>query len=166
MSPALAARVQTAVSGNRSHGISRRNPVTGALRVLTFVLLLASVVAIVRVRDQRAAELEAARSSVLQRVRNAAAQLTREDRELKERAQAAIALHAVPAYAGDYLADELRTERGLVEALSLATLYIRGPLDGLASAARLPELAAGSFKDPLVLCLLDPPEARTEKVLR
>lgn len=166
MSPELAARVQAAVSGHRGHENSRRNPLTGALRVLTFVLLLASIAAIVRVRGQRAAALEAARSSVLQRVRNAAAQLTREDRELKERAQAAIALHAASPYAGDLLPDELRTERGLVQALSLATLYIRGPLDGLASAARLPELAAGSFKDPLVLCLLDPPEARTEKVLR
>jgi len=166
MSPALAARVQAAVSGKRVAENSRRNPLVGVLRVLTFVLLLASIVGIVRVRSRRAAELEDARSSLLQRVRNAAAQLTMQDRELKGRAQAAIALHATSPYAGDVLADELRTERGLQAALSLPTLYIRGPLDGLSNAARLPELAASSFKDPLVLCLLDPPEARTEQALR
>lgn len=166
MSPALAARVQAAVSGGRGSENSRRNPLAGALRVLTFVLVLAAVTGVVQVRRQRAAELEAARASLLEKVRSAATQLSRADLELQGRAQSAIALHATPLYAGDLLAEELRTEQGLHAALSLPTLYVRGPLDGLARPARLTELAASSFKDPLVLCLLEPPDARTEKALR
>ncbi|HEY6078474.1 MAG TPA: hypothetical protein VIW29_06715 [Polyangiaceae bacterium] len=166
MSPALAARVQAAVSGRRGSQDSRRNPLAGALRVVTFVLLLAAAAGVVQVRRQRAAELEAARASLLTKMRSAAAQLSRADLELKGRAESAVALHAVPLYPGDLLADELRSERGLHDALSRPTLYIRGPLDGLANAARLAELAASSFKDALVACLLDAPDARTEQALR
>jgi len=166
MSPALAARVQAAVSGGRGSHDSRRNPLAGALRVVTFVLLLAAATGVVQLRRQRAAELDAARGSLLTKLRGAAAQLSRADLELKGRAESAVALHATPLYAGDLLADDLRSERGLHDALSRPTLYVRGPLDGLANAARLTELAASSFKDPLVSCLLEAPEARTEKALR
>jgi hypothetical protein len=50
--------------------------------------------------------------------------------------------------------------------LALPTLYVRGPLDALARPDRLSEVAASSSKDAFVLCLLAPPEARTEKALR
>lgn len=166
MSPALAARVQAAVSGGRASGGARRNRLAGVLRVVTVVLVLAAVIGVARGRKQRAAELDAARSSLLGKIRGAASQLSRADFEIKARAESAIALHAAPPYAGDLMADELRTEQGWRAALSLPTLYVRGPLDGLSNPKRLPELAASSFKDPLVPCLLEPPEARTEKALR
>jgi hypothetical protein len=54
----------------------------------------------------------------------------------------------------------------LREALLRPTLYLRGPLDGLAQPARVADLAASSAKDAFVLCLVAPPEARTEQALR
>jgi hypothetical protein len=166
MSPALAARVQAAVSGQRQGGASRKSRFKALLRFLTFAFVLASVIGVVHFRRQRAQQLESQRAELLSRHAREASPLTRTDRELPARVRAAIALHTTPSYAGDALAPELRDEAGLAAALALPTLYLRGPLEGLAQPQRVNELAESSFKDALVLCLLAPPEARSEKSLR
>lgn len=165
MSPALAARVQAAVSGHRT-GAARRAPLKALLRFFTFVFLVASVASILNFRHQQALERESRRGALLQTVATEAAKLSRKDRELPGSIAAAIALETSAKYAGDTIAEDLRSAASLDEALSHPIIYLRGPLESLAQPARLAELAAGSAKDAFVLCLLAPPDARSEKALR
>jgi hypothetical protein len=162
MSPALAARVQAAVSGPQA----RRRSLKSVLRILTFAFVIASVVGVLHFREQRRQKLEAQRAELQSRLRQAGQTLTRSDRELPARAASAIALEAAASYPGDLLPQDLRSETRLSEALSLPTLYVRGPLDALGRPERVSEVAASSSKDAFVLCLLAPPEARSEKALR
>jgi hypothetical protein len=117
-------------------------------------------------RAKNATELSEARSTLLSSMLEQSSKLSRTDTELGGRVETAIALYSSASYAGDQIADDLRSEAQLVAALSEPTLYLRGSLDGLSRPARVPELAAGSFKDAFVLCLLAPPETRSEKALR
>lgn len=165
MSPALAARVQEAVSG-RQTSAERRRPLKSLLRLLTLVFVSASVAGVVHFQRQRAQELESLRASLLDKLERQANQLSRSDRELPARVSAAVALHATPSYPGDQIAEDLRSEAGLTQALAAATLYLRGPLEGLGQPARVAELAASSTKDAFALCLLAPPKTRTEQALR
>jgi len=162
MSPELAARVQAAVSGRQAP----RRPLKSLLRILTFGFVVASVVGVVHFRQQRLQRLETQRAELSARLQHAGRSLTRTDRELPTRVAAAITLEAAPSYLGDQLPQALRNEARLLEALLQPTLYVRGPLDALARPERVSEVAASSSKDAFVLCLLAPPEARTEKALR
>lgn len=162
MSPALAARVQAAVSGRDA----QRRPLKSLLRVLTFVFVVASVVGVVHFREQRRQKLETQRAELLARLKDAGGTLTRSDRELPTRVAAAISLEVAATYLGDHLPQDLRREARLTELLSQPTLYLRGPLDALSRPERVSEVASSSSKDAFVLCLLAPPEARTEKALR
>ena len=164
MSPALAARVQAAVSGTR--GAQRKSRVKALLRALTATFVIAAIAITLHFKQRRAARLESQRAELLAELARHAQTLNQHDRELPTRVTAAVALHATAVYPGDLVVPELRDEARLSEALSRPTLYLRGPLDGLAQSARVAELAAGSAKDAFVLCLLAPPEARTEKALR
>jgi len=167
MSPPLAARVLASVRG-RPAGDSRGKlrPLTALLRLAAFVLLAAVVAIVLYVRQQRVRALEHDRAALLQAMRNQGSALTRSDRELPGKVTAAVAMHAVPAYAGDWLPDELRNERRLTELLALPTLYLRGPLDVLSRAGGVAQAALGSWRDAFVLCLLDPPPARSESALK
>ena len=165
MSPALAARVQAAVSGHRA-GAARRAPLKALLRFFTFVFLVASVASILNFRHQQALERESRRGALLQTVATEAGKLSRKDRELPSQIAATLALETAAIYAGDTVAEDLRSKASLDQALAHPIVYLRGPLESLAQPARLAELAAGSAKDAFVLCLLAPPDARTEKALR
>jgi hypothetical protein len=162
MSPALAARVQAAVSGRQAHG----RPLKALLRLLTLTFVIVSVVGVVRFRQQRAHQLESERAELLSTLEQAGKSLNRGDRELPQRVATAIALHSTPNYPGDQLPEAPLRDADLTEVLALPTLYVRGPLEALARPDRLSEVAASSSKDAFVLCLLTPPEARTEKALR
>jgi hypothetical protein len=166
MSPALAARVQAAVSGSRAGSSLRKSRVKASLRALTATFVLTAVALVVHFRQQRAAQLTAQRAELSSQLSDHASSLSRADRELPARVAAAVAEHATPAYPGDRIVKELRDEAALNEALAQPTVYLRGPLDALAQPARLADLAAGSAKDAFLLCLLAPPENRTEKALR
>jgi hypothetical protein len=167
MSPQLAARVLESVTGRRISGSSKRlAPLTAVLRLAAVAVLVGVVALVVFVQHQRTQKLERDRSALLDAMRAAGATLTRGDRELRGRVEAALSAQAVAAYAGDTFADDLRHEPRLAAELALPTLYVRGPLDGLASPTRLSQVAPGSFKDALLLCLIDPPDARTEKALK
>ncbi|HYP87772.1 MAG TPA: hypothetical protein VEQ59_06455 [Polyangiaceae bacterium] len=164
MSPELAARVQAAVSGHA--GTPRSGRLKSALRLLSFVFVVAAAIGVVHFQRQRTARLEAQRAELLRHLAEHARQLTRSDRDVPARVAAAVALHAAPSYAGDFVAHDLRDAARLNAALAQPTLYLRGPLEGLAQAGRLSELSASSNKDAFLLCLLAPPETRTEKALR
>jgi len=163
MSPALAARVQAAVSGHRA-GAARRAPLKALLRLLTFVL--ATIASVLNLRRQQALERESRRAALLQTIATGADQLSHTDRELPARIAAAVALETTPNYAGDMRAEDLRSVASLNEVLAHPFLYLRGPMESLAQPVRLAELAAGSAKDAFVLCLLAPPDTRSERALR
>ena len=165
MSPALAARVQAAVS-QRQGATAQRRPLKSLLRLFTVAFLVTAAVGIVQFRQRRQLELDTTRAALRAKLRDAGRSLTRADRELPARVEAAIALDAAPGYVGDRIAGDLRNEAGFKAALSLPTLYLRGPLEALAHPARVSELASSSSPDAFVLCLLAPPETRTEKALR
>jgi hypothetical protein len=162
MSPALAARVQTAVSGQHARG----RPLKALLRFLTLSFVMISAVGVVRFRQQRAQKLETERAELLSTLEQAGKSLNRSDRELPQRVATAIALQSTPNYPGDELPEPPLRDTDLTEVLALPTLYVRGSLDALARPDRLSDVAAGSSKDAFLLCLLSPPEARTEKALR
>jgi hypothetical protein len=162
MSPELAARVQAAVSGRQAHG----RPIKALLRFLTFTFVVVSAVGIVRFRQQRLQRLEHARAELLATLEQAGRSLTRSDRELDRRVASAVALESSPVYAGDQLPDEPRRDADLTEMLAPPTLYLRGSLDALARPDRLRDVASSSSKDAFLLCLLAPPDDRSEKALR
>jgi hypothetical protein len=162
MSQALAARVQTAVSGRDARG----RPLKALLRFLTVSFVIVSAVGVVHFRRQRAQRLETERAELLSTLEQAGKSLDRSDRELPQRVATAIALQSTPSYLGDQLPEAPLRDAELTDVLALPTLYVRGPLDALARPDRLSEIAAGSSKDAFLLCLLAPPEARTEKALR
>jgi hypothetical protein len=166
MSPQLAARVLASVRGQQGNGAGRQRVLKALLRLLTVAALVSAVSLFFYMRSKNATELVQARSALLGSMLEHSSKLSRADTELGGRVEAAVALHSAPTYPGDQIAEDLQGEAQLVAALSAPTLYLRGSLDGLARPARVAELAAGSFKDAFVLCLLAPPDARTEKALR
>lgn len=162
MSPELAARVRAAVSGPQASG----RPLKALLRFLTFTCVIVSVVGVVHFRQQRLQRLERGQRELLATLEQAGQSLGRSDLELPRRVAAAIALESSPAYAGDQLPAQRLDNADLTEIFAPPTLYVRGPLDALARPDRLRDVASSSSKDAFVLCLLSPPEARTEKALR
>ena len=166
MSPELRARVLASVTERRPGAKQRLSPVVARLRLMGIVVVLTVVALVLRVRHERVRLLEQQRATLLAALRAHESGLTSEDAKLAGKVEKAVHLHAAPAYAGDWLPDPLRQEGTLAELLSLPTLYLRGSLEALSRAGGLKEAAAGSWTDAFVLCLLDPPEARTEHALK
>jgi hypothetical protein len=167
MSRALAARVQASVSGRRSSGarrLARRS--SSILRLVALAALAALVFSVLLARQRNATRLATGRAELLARIHEASSALTVSERGALGRLEATLGLHASGAYLGDWVAGDVRTDSALAEQFSAPTVYLRGPLDGLASPAEIAKSAALSTKDALVLCLVDPPPARTEKALR
>jgi hypothetical protein len=74
-------------------------------------------------------------------------------------------VRASGVYDGDLVADELHKPGALAAALRRPTVYVRGPMLSFTNATPFAKVTAQSFKDALVLCLLEPPADATEKVL-
>jgi hypothetical protein len=172
MDPALAARVLASVRarGVAPDGRGRRALAwTGkALRsllrlaVLPTLALIAGSVALRMYRERRDVERE--RAQILANLRSRGDGLTDDDKRLVERTTAWLTAGAA-AYEGDFVAPDLRGPGALKAVLALPSVYVRGPIDGLAAPSRLAEVAALSYRDALVLCLVDPPSARSEKAM-
>jgi hypothetical protein len=69
------------------------------------------------------------------------------------------------AYEGDVIADALRAPGSLAATLARPIVYVRGGIDAFPSPSAVKEAATASQKDPLAVCLVNPPSARTEKAL-
>ncbi len=173
----LAARVRASVSGRRvapwgapTEGwIARRaRELAPRLRSLgRFVAACALVAAVVAAGSSRRRErlhLESARATLLEEVRVRAAELVDDDRGSIDRADAWLMRMAGP-YEGDFVDDAMRAPGAVQEVLGRPSVYVRGAVEAFASPASIALAAAASFKDPLVLCLVDPPAARTEKAM-
>jgi hypothetical protein len=164
MSPALRARIEASVSGRRATPGRRGKPMALAMLRMSLVLTcLFAIVTFAMARRRAAVELEADRASLLERFRKEATGLTAEQRTVGERIQAFLAQAAGP-YPGDAVKGELRGN-AFAGTLARPTVYVRGPVQSFTRLSGLRESASASFVDAFVLCLLDPPSARTEKLL-
>jgi hypothetical protein len=172
MAPALAARVLASVRGRdvAPRGRGRRavawtgKALLSSLRlaVLPALALIAGSVALRVHRERRDVERE--RAQILANLLSRGDGLTGDDKRLVERATAWLTAGAA-AYEGDFVAPDLRGPGALKAALARPSLYVRGLVESLADASKLPEVAALSYRDALLLCLVDPPPARTEKAM-
>lgn len=165
MSPALAARVKASVRGSRSAPGARLAPRAVSILRLGLIAVCIGAASSLLVAWQRTTrELEAERAQLLERIRRESASLGAHAKAAGARAVGLLQRSSGP-YAGDVVADELRASDALDSVLAESLIFVRGPLASFRSELRTREAAAGSRKDALVLCLMDPPEARSEKAL-
>jgi hypothetical protein len=171
MHPALVARVLASVRGREgAPGAARRRTAAWARKALSLLRLavlpvLALTAGSVGLRVQRQhQDVESERARILVNLRSRGAGVTDGERRLVEHASTWLTAGAA-AYEGDFVAPDVRGPGALKAALARPSLYVRGPADGLADPARLAEVAAVSYRDALLLCLVDPPAARTEKAM-
>jgi hypothetical protein len=115
-------------------------------------------------RQRERLRLESARATLLEEVRARSAELADDDRSFIDRADMWLMRVAGP-YEGDFVDDAMRAPGAVKEVLGRPSVYVRGPVEAFASPASIASAAAASFKDPLVLCLVDPPSARSEKAM-
>lgn len=166
MDPALARRIEASVSGRvRRAGGPLLSPRLVALVRFGLVLGLAVVgYSAVSARRSATVELDRSRASLLAAVEAQAASLTLAEHGAVVRADAALRQLA-GRYEGDLLAPQVRGPGALTKTLARPAMYVRGQLGSFANPARTAEAAAASSKDSLLLCLLEPPGSKVEKVM-
>lgn len=163
MSPALAARVERAVTGRATSSTMRRLIVVARFgAVLGIGLAIYALVVSRRASQQKE---DSSRAALLESAQQLADSLTSDEKELPAKAEPWLSALTAPQWPGDEIASEARGKQTLATILARSTLYLRGALDGLGSSEAISETAKSSPKDALVLCLMDPPSARTEKAL-
>jgi hypothetical protein len=104
-------------------------------------------------------QLEGERAALLAAAASERAALTPRQASFLERAEGWIVAEASGAYAGDHVDPELAAPGALDAWLARPGVYLRGVAPELARADGLARASRGSFKDGVVLCLLDPPAA-------
>ena len=164
MNPALAARVEKAVTGSSGSPMLVRR-FTAIARVVFVFAVGFAIYGFVATRRQAAADHDKARADLLVTVQSQAAQLDPEDRTIVTRANTALASLAAPEYEGDVVTEAIRHPGELKATLDRSLLWVRGPMNGFAGPAKIAETALASPKDAFLLCFVDPPAARTEKAL-
>lgn len=163
MDPALAARIQARIRGRRAEPGRALAPLAvSALRFAALALVVAFVVVFLLARHRARQELAAMRAALLERASSARASLTDDDLKTPARVEAWLA-RAASAYPGDHVAEALRAPGGLAATLERPAIYVRGDLDTFTSPAASRASAAQGRKDAFLLCLLEPPEGRSEK---
>jgi len=166
MSPELAARVQASVNGRRAApGSTRRAPhliVLLRLAVLVLTGALVTAVLYVRQRDREARERE--RASLSEVVARRRAALDAQDLRTLDLIESSL-VRAAGQYEGDLLSETLRPAGALAALLLRSAVYVRGEQAAFRNVAAVADAAKSSSKDAFVLCLLEPPRARTEKAL-
>lgn len=160
MSPALAQRVETSVSGRKGNAALVRRVIAMA-RVAIVATVAVAIYSVVGHRRQERRELEADRARLLERVSAASAGLGLSEKEAVARTEPWLVRLAGP-YEGDLVSEELRSAPAFRARLREPAVYLRGPLVSLRSAEGIAAAAAASAKDAVLYCLFDPPSARTE----
>jgi hypothetical protein len=165
MNPALAARVERAVHGGRaaSGAITRR--ITAIARVVFVLTLAFALYSFASSRRQAQRDLDRARVELLDRVKTESAALDAEDKNIVTSTETWLARLAAAEYEGDVIDETLRHPGELHATLERSILWVRGPIAGFAGSAKIKETALGSAKESFLLCLLDPPSSKAEKVL-
>jgi hypothetical protein len=167
MDPALVARIERSV-GSRPRA-ARAKPSTPRLRtsllrltIAVAVTALATTAILARRRYHQ--EMARTRASLLDTVHAQEAALTPEDRTFMSRVEPWIT-GLTGAYEGDIAADELRLPKGLDAVLARPSVYVRGPVAAFGKSNAIADTASASTRDSVVLCLIDPPASRVEKVV-
>lgn len=166
MDPALVRRIEASVSGRKKKaGGPLLSPRLVALVRVGLVLGVAFLgYSAFAARRGAKREVEGARASLLGAVQAQASSLTPEERSAVVRADSWL-VKLAGTYQGDLVAPELRAPDALKKTLARPAIYVRGPLGAFANPARIAEAAATSGKDSLLLCLMEPPASKVEKVL-
>ncbi len=164
MDPALARRVEQSVTGSPGHARAGGRRLVALARVVGALVVALALGSFVSARRGARSSLEGARAELLDQVRAQSAGLTPVERDLAGRV-APWLLGAAGEYPGDLVAPELARPGALAERLAEPAVYVRGPIAAFTTPAGLAGAAAASAKDALLLCLVEPPAARTEKVM-
>jgi hypothetical protein len=163
MDPALRERIEARIAGRRAGAGRKVSPLAVALlrfAALTIIVSLVVVFALGRQRYQQ--EITHSRAALLDKVRAEAASLTEDDLKTPERVHDWL-LRSGGAYAGDFVAEELKSPDALAARLKRPMIYMRSELATFSSTRSIRASAPDGRKDPFVLCLVDPPGARTER---
>ena len=166
MNPALASRVEAAVTGRKGQRTASHASARLMRRVRSVVLLgLAGLLATVFLALRREhAVLQRAREGFVSQWAAQAASVTGTELDFLKRVETKL-VELGNQYSGDFVAEELKTAGALPALLAKPAVYIRGPLGAFAGSNAVARAARESGKDTLLLCLLDPPVARDEKTL-
>ena len=167
MEPALIARIERSVGALARPARDKRIPTrlrTSLLRlaIAVGVTAIASTALIARHRYQK--EVSRTRATLLDKVRAQNALVTPEERTFMARVEPwLIGLGA--HYEGDFVTDELRPPKALDALLARPSVYVRGPVGAFRNSVSIAEAASASTRDSFLLCLIDPPASRAEKVV-
>lgn len=163
MDPALAARVEASVRGRRGRSAKTMGPrVVAVVRLVVAAIVVGAIATIATGRLRGKNELAASKRALLDSARAQSASLTADDRGALARTESWLARFE-GAYEGDLVADELR---GAFDAtVRRPAVYVRGPVGAFAGSTAVARASAASYKDPFVLCTLEPPSSRDEKQL-
>ena len=167
MDPALIAQIERSV-GSRPR-TARVKPSAARLRASLLRLTIAIAVTAlattaILARRRYHQEMTRARASLLGTVHAMGAALTPEERKFMSRVEPWITGLA-GVYEGEIVADELRLPYALDLVLARPSVYVRGPVAAFGNANAIADTASASTRDSLVLCLIDPPASRAEKVV-
>jgi len=167
MHPALVARIERSIGASARAARGKRTSPrlrTTLVRLTIAVTLTAIAATALLARRRYQQEVRRAREQLLHTVQANAALLTADERSFMTRVEPWI-LGLTGAYEGDLVAEELRASQSLETVLARPSVYVRGPLSAFGSPAAIADTASASTRDSLLLCLLDPPASRVEKVV-
>ena len=161
MNPELAERVLASVRGRKRKAgpAARRTDLRRVIAITRVAVVIAAAFAVyvvVNIRRTAQREVERSRAQLLELVRAKGADLSDDDRSSLARVESWL-VKLSGAYDGDV--------RGDLAALSRPMIYVRGDLASFAAPDRIAQVAAVSYKDALLLCLMDPPKTRLEPEL-
>jgi hypothetical protein len=160
MSPELAARVEASVRG-RTVAQGRRKPgLVIAARLAVVSVAVALVVALSVSWQRRDSAKERARAELLAAIEREAATLEPQHHQLVTRVEALL----IEAAGAEHEAGAI-APAALDQLLTRPTIYVRGEHAAFGDPARMREAVRASLKDTFVLCLVEPPAARTETAL-
>lgn len=162
MSPELAARVEESVSGRKKGNTARRG--TALARFAALGVIAAGAIAFFLAKPSCRDDVDQERAVFLAEIRDATSDVTADDLAMVPRVSGWLASHIGP-YEGDLVAPALHDSAGFYAAIGRPIVYLRGPIDRLASTEGIASAAEDSFRDAFVLCLVSPPDKRTEKAL-
>jgi hypothetical protein len=166
MAPALAARIEASVRGRGAApgGGVMRLRLSSLFRLGALATIVLAVGSLMFARQRDRDELERSRGALLDAIHAHGSSLATEDKDAVARAESWL-IRASGAYEGDLIAGELRAEGALAALLARPAVYVRGPLEGFRTSVGIAATAATSLKDSLLLCLLERPASRAEKLM-
>jgi len=164
MPRALASRIEASIRGRHAGGATVAPRLVALFRLVAVLGIVGATASLLSLHHRKSTELERARKAVLDAVLVHRAAVAPEDRAAVSRAGAWL-VRLSGEYEGDLVASELRAPGALGALLSRSSVYVRGPVDAFKNPAAIALAAAQSFKDPFLVCLLDPPVDRSEKAV-